>query len=121
MRSSDPNSVKRQVFVGGTHVNDDVASQMGDVGDHVFLLWRDLRVLDKLVEVLLRDALLRLNVEEYDADFVLDGDVLIEEDGHDVPHVITDAFTFGVGTHGKILFHLAQLVDVSLERQRHNQ
>ena len=88
---------------------------MGDVGDHVFLLRRDLRVLYELVEVLLRDALLRLNVEEYDADFVLDGDVLVEEDRHDVPHVIADALTLGIGTHGKILLHLAQLVDVSLQ------
>ena len=101
-----------------THVDDDVASQMGDVCDHVFLLRRDLRVLYELVEVLLGDALLRLDVEEYDADLVLDGDVLVEEDGHDVPHVITDALTLGIGAHGKILLHLAQLVDVTLRRQR---
>ena len=98
-----------------THVDDDVASQMGDVCDHVFLLRRDLRVLYELVEVLLGDALLRLDVEEYDADLVLDGDVLVEEDWHDVPHVVADALPLRVGAHGQILLHLAQLVDVSLQ------
>ena len=46
---------------------------------------------------------------------VLDGDVLVEEDWHDVPHVVADALPLRVGAHGQILLHLAQLVDVSLQ------
>ncbi len=56
-----------------------------------------------------------MNVEQDDPDFVLDGDVLVEKDGDNVPHVIADLLSLGVGPHGQILLDLAQLVDVSLK------
>jgi hypothetical protein len=59
-------------------------------------------------------TILRLDVEEDYPDLVLDGDVLIQQDGHNVPHVIADAFSFGISAHGKILFDFAQLVNIAL-------
>ena len=55
-----------------------------------------------------------MNVEQNNSDFVLDGDVLIEEDGDDVPHVIADLLALGVGAHGQVLLNLAQFVNVAL-------
>ena len=58
-----------------------------------------------------------MDVEQNDPDFVLDGDVLVEEDGDDVPHVIADLLPLGVGAHGQVLLNLAKLVDVALQNK----
>lgn len=60
-------------------------------------------------------TVLRLDIEKYDPDLILDGHSCIQEDGHYVPHVIPDLFALCVGAHGQILFHLAQLVHVALQ------
>ena len=39
-------------------------------------------------------------------DLVVDGDVLVEQDGHDIPHVVPDLFTLGVRAHRQVLLHL---------------
>lgn len=40
-------------------VHDDVAAELGQVGDHVLVLWRDLGVSDQFGEVLLGNACTR--------------------------------------------------------------
>ena len=55
---------------------------------------------------------LRLDVELDDPDLVLVGHGLVEQDGHDVLHVVADALPLGVLAHGQVLLHLAQLVHV---------
>ena len=100
--------------------------------DDASLLWRDLRVLDQLRQVLLADPVLRLDVQQDDPgwrlisilvtliflkiqhcsscnilaeqdfpsnlcfkpDLVVDGDVLVEEDWHNVPHVVADLLSW---------------------------
>ena len=63
-------------------------------------------------------------------DLVVDGDILIQENGHDVLHVIFDLhieliknrnqffslylFSLSISSHGEILLHFAELVNVSL-------
>ena len=63
-------------------------------------------------------------------DLVVDGDILIQENGHDVLHVIFNLhieliknrnqffslylFSLSISSHGEILLHFAELVNVSL-------
>merc|ERR1719278_2019970 len=67
---------------------DHIDSKMSDVSDHAGLLWRNLGVLDKFGQILLTDSILRQDVEKDDPDLIVDGDILIQEDGNDVLHVI---------------------------------
>ncbi len=101
-----------------SHVDNDVAAQVGQVRDHVLLLCGDLSVLHQLGEVFLRDALLRLDVEENDPDLVLVGHLLVEQDRHDVLHVVLDLLALGIGAHGQVLLHFAELIHISLSRGR---
>ena len=98
-----------------TYIRDHIDAQVADVPDHAVLLRGDLGVLDQLDQVLLADAALGEDVEQDDADLVVDGDVGVQEDGHNVLHVILHLLPLGIGPHGKILLHLAQFVDVALE------
>ena len=71
-------------------------------------------MLDKFGQILLTDSILRQDVEKDDPDLIVDGDILIQEDGNDVLHVIFDFLSLGVSPHGKILLHFAEFVNVAL-------
>ena len=62
-----------------------------------------------------RFTVLWLDIKENDPNLVLDGDALIQQNGNDISHVIADFFTFGVSSHGEILFDFAQFVHVTLK------
>ena len=71
-------------------------------------------MLDQLGEVLLTDPILGQDVKEDNSDLVVDGDVLIQENGNNVLHVIFNFLPLSISAHGEVLLHLAQFVDVSL-------
>ena len=43
------------------------------------------------------------DVEENDADLVVGRHGLVQQDGHDVPHVILHLLTLSISAHGKVL------------------
>ena len=88
-------------------------------------------MLNKFGQILLADSILRQDVEKDNPwkivnyfsqstqdrcppDLIVDGDILIEEDRNNVLHVIFYFLPLGICPHGKILLHLAQLVNVAL-------
>ena len=60
-------------------------------------------------------TILRLDVQQDNPNFVLDGDALVKQNGHDVSHVVADAFSFRIRASGQILLNFAQLVHISLK------
>ena len=98
-----------------TYVIDNVDSKLGHVFNQLYLLLRDLGMLDKFVDVLLADSLLGQDVEEDDSDLVVDGDVGGKKNWDNVPHLILDLLAVSVCPHGEVLLHLAQFVDVALK------
>ena len=90
----------------GTYINNNIDSQIADVPDHAGLLRGDLGVLDELGQVLLADPILGEDIERDNPDLVVNGNVLIQEDGYDVLHVILHFLSLGVGAHGQILLNL---------------
>ena len=87
-------------------VDHHIQAEIGQVGDDTAVLGRDLGVLDQLVEVLLADAVLHQDVQQDDPDLVERGDVLVQQDRHDVAHVISDLLPLGVRAHRQVLLHL---------------
>ena len=101
-------------YEGDTYIYNNIDSEVADVPDHAGLLGGDLRVLDELGQVLLADPVLGQEVEEDNSDLVVDGHILIQEDGDDVLHVILHLLPFSVSSHGQVLLNFAELVDVTL-------
>ena len=42
----------------------------------------------------------------FQPDLVIDGDILVKEDWHNVPHVVANLLSFCISSHRKILLHL---------------
>jgi hypothetical protein len=57
-----------------------------------------------------------LNVQKDNSDLVLDGQTLIQQDGHYVAHVVTDFLTLCVLAHSHVVLNFAQFVHVALEK-----
>ena len=57
-----------------------------------------------------------LNVQKDNSDLVLDGQTLVQQDGHYVAHVVTDFLTLCVLAHSQVLLNFAQFVHVALEK-----
>ena len=98
----------------GTYINNNIDSQIADVPDHAGLLRGYLSVLDELGQVLLADPILGEDIEQDNPDLVVNGNILVQEDGDDVLHVILHLLSLGVGSHGQILLNFAELVYVAL-------
>ena len=57
-----------------------------------------------------------LNVQKDNSDLVLDGQTLVQQDGHYVAHVVTNFLTLCVLAHSQVLLNFAQFVHVALEK-----
>ena len=57
-----------------------------------------------------------LNVQKDNSDLVLDGQTLVQQDGHYVAHVVTDFLTLCVLAHSQVLLNFAQFVHVALKK-----
>ena len=55
-----------------------------------------------------------MNVEKDDSDLVFDGEALVQENGDNVAHVVSNLLTLGILAHGQVLLHFAKLVHVAL-------
>lgn len=94
---------ERSYCISFTHLDHNIAAQCGHVNDGLLLLRQDLGVLHQLVQVLLRDSVPGQNVEQNDPHLVVVGDCLVEQDRHDVAHVVLDALTLCICAHGQVL------------------
>ena len=99
---------------GDTYIYNNIDAKIADVSDHAGLLRRNLGVLDKLGQVLLADPVLGQDVEEDNSNLVVNGHILVQEDGDDVLHVILHLLSLSVSSHSQILLNFTELVDVTL-------
>ena len=88
---------------GSTHIDDDVEAEQGHVDDDAAFVGRNLGVLNQLCQILLRDAVLGQDVEQDDADLVEVGHLRVQQDRHNVAHVVLDLLALSVRAHGQIL------------------
>ena len=65
-------------------------------------------------------TILWLNIEQYDSNFVFWCNILIKKNWNNIPHVISDSFTFSIGSHGQILFNFAKFIHVTLKHLNFN-
>ena len=110
---------------GSTHIDDDVEAEQGHVDDDAAFVGRNLGVLNQLGQILLRDAVLGQDVEQDDADLVEVGHLRVQQDRHNVAHVVLDLLALGVRAHGQILsekkLKQSATIDGSEEKSPHNE